>query len=60
MLSALSRCVSVIVIWTESLLLRKVDIGVDVARPVKAVIGATLLRCSDGALFIKLCNMGTI
>lgn len=46
-----SSCASVNDIGGQSKERKKSDTGVYAGRPVKAVIGANFLSCSDGALF---------
>lgn len=43
----------------KSEVLKKVEIGVDGCRSVKAVIGATLLRSGDGSLLMVLSKIST-
>lgn len=58
MLSAFSRITLEIVTGLQSTVRRNVAIGGDVECPVKAVIGGTLFRCGDGALFNTLWKIG--
>lgn len=56
MLSMRSPSILSIVTYSSVSFRIKVDIGVDGSIPVKAVIGAMILVCGDGALFNAICT----